>query len=412
MSDRKRRDSKGRVLHTGEFQKPDGSYIYRYTEFGKRITLSSWQLTRADTTPEGKKVKPPLREQEEEVKKRQMQGYYASNITVCDQVDKYLSLNTHKWAPSTVNGYLRIARQLRDYGFGQMRITQVRYSDALSFLTLLKTSGYKTATVNCFRKVLSQAFELAMRDNIIPSNPFSYRMTGFENDKENREAVSREDEARFLDFIKSDPVYKSYYECIYILFHTGLRISEFCGLTVSDINFENHSITVDHQLLYDKIDGKHKLYIDSPKTHMGKRVLPMEDDVESCFQTLVQNRRNSIVPEFSVDGYSKFLYTSKNGKPYKGETWDGIFNKIELKYSKCHDSPLPHITPHICRHTYCTNMAAAGINPKTLQYLMGHSDISTTLNIYTHIRLGDVREELARISKNLNNAGMSGRDDE
>ena len=60
---------------------------------------------------------------------------------------------------------------------------------------------------------------------------------------------------------------------------------------------------------------------------------------------------------------------------------------------------LPKITPHVCRHTYCSNMAKSGMNPKTLQYLMGHSDISFTLNTYTHVNYEDAREEVSRISE-------------
>ena len=55
------------------------------------------------------------------------------------------------------------------------------------------------------------------------------------------------------------------------------------------------------------------------------------------------------------------------------------------------------ITPHVCRHTYCSNQAKAGMNPKTLQYLMGHSDIGVTLNTYTHLGLEDAAAEMARM---------------
>lgn len=55
--------------------------------------------------------------------------------------------------------------------------------------------------------------------------------------------------------------------------------------------------------------------------------------------------------------------------------------------------------PHVCRHTYCSNMAKAGMNPKALQYLMGHSDIGVTLNVYTHLGLIDAKEEMNRIAK-------------
>ena len=60
---------------------------------------------------------------------------------------------------------------------------------------------------------------------------------------------------------------------------------------------------------------------------------------------------------------------------------------------------MPNITPHVCRHTYCSNQAKAGMNPKTLQYLMGHSDIGVTLNTYTHLGLEDAAEELRRMEE-------------
>ena len=58
-----------------------------------------------------------------------------------------------------------------------------------------------------------------------------------------------------------------------------------------------------------------------------------------------------------------------------------------------------NVTPHICRHTYCTNMAKSGMNPKTLQYLMGHSDIGVTMNVYTHLGLDDAKDEMIRMEE-------------
>ncbi|RHD36151.1 integrase [Agathobacter rectalis] len=75
---------------------------------------------------------------------------------------------------------------------------------------------------------------------------------------------------------------------------------------------------------------------------------------------------------------------------------------------------MPNITPHVCRHKYCSNMAKSGMNPKTLQYLMGHSDIAVTLNVYTHVGLEDAEKELQKM-QGLENArkemGISDMDD-
>ena len=77
--------------------------------------------------------------------------------------------------------------------------------------------------------------------------------------------------------------------------------------------------------------------------------------------------------------------------------WQKYFEHICAKYNSIYKVQMPKITPHVCRHTYCTNMALAGMNPKTLQYLMGHSEIGVTLDVYTHVSFEDARDELAKM---------------
>ena len=75
---------------------------------------------------------------------------------------------------------------------------------------------------------------------------------------------------------------------------------------------------------------------------------------------------------------------------------------IREKYNKIYREPLPKITPHVCRHTFCSNMAKSGMNPKTLQYIMGHADISVTFNTYTHVKIEDAESEMQRLTELLN----------
>lgn len=77
--------------------------------------------------------------------------------------------------------------------------------------------------------------------------------------------------------------------------------------------------------------------------------------------------------------------------------WNAYFTRIVNKYNKTHKVQLPNITPHICRHTFCSNMAKSGMNPKILQYIMGHADIGITLNTYTHVNFDNARNELTRM---------------
>ena len=98
-----------------------------------------------------------------------------------------------------------------------------------------------------------------------------------------------------------------------------------------------------------------------------------------------------------VEGYSGFLYLDKEGLPLVALHWEHRMKSMVDKYNRIYRVQMPRISPHVCRHTYCSNMAKAGMNPKTLQYRMGHSDIGVTLNIYTQLGLEDAAAELKRL---------------
>ena len=100
-----------------------------------------------------------------------------------------------------------------------------------------------------------------------------------------------------------------------------------------------------------------------------------------------------------MDGYTGFLVVDDKGLPLVAMHWEHRFNHMVKRYNDIYRVQMPNITPHICRYTYCSNMAKSGMNPKTLQYLMGHSDINT----YTHLGLEDAENELKRL-EDLQNA--------
>ena len=138
--------------------------------------------------------------------------------------------------------------------------------------------------------------------------------------------------------------------------------------------------------------------IETTKTDAGTRVLPITEDVAQMFQAIIEDR-NAPKVEKSIDGYSGFLFCDDNGMPLVAMHWQHRFNHMVGRYNDIYRVQMPNITPHVCRHTYCSNMAKSGMNPKTLQYLMGHSDISVTMNVYTHIGFDDAEEELKRMEE-------------
>lgn len=274
------------------------------------------------------------------------------------------------------------------------RLQSIKTSDAKIFLIKMQEDGRGYSTIHTVRGVLRPAFQMAADDDMIIKNPFQFELhTVVVNDSVKRDALTREQERKFLEFIQQDGHYSRYYDAFFILFHTGLRISEFCGLTIKDIDFRKKAIKVNHQL---QCTSEMKYVCESTKTENGVREVPMNPDVVDAFKRIIKNRPKPKI-EPIVDGYSGFLFLDKNGKPRVALHWEKYFQLSVEKYNSIYRVQLPKITPHVCRHTFCTNMAKSGMNPKVLQYIMGHGDISVTLDTYTHIKAEDAIAEMERL---------------
>lgn len=201
-----------------------------------------------------------------------------------------------------------------------------------------------------------------------------------------------------MDFIQTDKHFCRYYDGIYILFNTGLRISEFCGLTPDDIDFTEHVIYVRRQLLRVWDGTTNKYYIEDPKTDNGKRIVPMLPDVEEAFRHVIANRpaahEVTVWDENHHENMTGFLWIDKDGHYEVAQHWANHLRLARKKFNRIYKDELPPVTPHVCRHTFCSNCAGAGMSPKTLQMVMGHSSIEFTLNVYTHLEAGDVKKVL------------------
>ncbi len=394
----KRRDKKKRVLRNGESQRADGRYRFKYVDIdGKSKDVYSWRLDHNDPHPKGKPMDLSLREKEKQIQQDKFNQVVSNggNYTVLSLVEKYVSLKIGV-RESTKAGYRTVINILNKDPFGKKRIDRIKISDAKAWLIKLQqVDGRGYSSIHSIRGVLRPAFQLAENDDLIKKNPFQFELASvIVNDSVTREAITRKQQRKYLKFIQEDKHFCKYYEGIYILFYTGLRISEFCGLTFNDIDFENKRICVDHQL---QRTSQMQYIIEQPKTESGVRFIPMTDDVAMCFKEIICNR---IKPkkEPVIDGYKGFLYLDKNDMPMVALHWEKYMQHILQKYNSIYKEELPKVTPHVCRHTFCSNMAKSGMNPKTLQYIMGHSDISVTLNTYTHVAFEDAQNEFERIS--------------
>ena len=382
----KRKDHKGRILKTGESQRKDGIYQYRYTDCrGKRQCVYSPTLQE-------------LRQKEKEIQKQLDAGidYEAGQITVIELLEKYISLKKGVRYNTQV-GYQFVLNLVKKEDFGCRKISTVKVSDAKQWFAKLQKDGRGFSTISSVRGVIKPAFQMACDEDAVRKNPFIFKLTDVVvNDTVPRAALTEEHLGIWMNFIEKDNTYCKYYDEFVVLLETGMRVSEFCGLTRKDLDFKNRRIRVDHQLIRER-GGKY--YVEETKTSSGCRFLPMNETVYASLKKMLE-RRPTVKAEPMVDGYSGFIMLDKNGNPKVALHIENEMRWAMKKYKKLYpDSPLPHITPHVFRHTFCTNYANDGMDIKNLQYLMGHSDAGVTLNVYTHASYAHAAEQMAEISQ-------------
>lgn len=383
----KRRDSKGRILRTGESQRANGSYMYRYTDIhGKR------QCIYAKTLEE-------LRRQEKDIQRDLDDGidHAASEMTVEQLVDRYMKLHRNL-KENSKRAYGTAVRRIQASEFGQRRIKNIRLSDAKSwFVQLHDDDGMKHNTIGVLHSVLRPAFEMAVEDDIIRKNPFKFTLSDVvPPDAYVREALTRSQQEQYLEFLR-DRGNANYYDDIVILLGTGLRVSELYGLTKSDVDMRNGHIQVKRQLCR---TADNPYCVSTPKTRSGIRTIIMTDAVKEAFRRVLSRRPTPKV-EMMVDGCIGFLFLDKDEKPKVAMHLENYMRGIQKKYEQEYGNTVPKITPHVLRHTFCTNAQRAGINVKTLQYLMGHSNVSVTLDVYTHVDFDAVEAEFQKVASSL-----------
>ena len=284
----KRRDNKNRVLRNGESQRQDGRYSYKYIDGnGQQQFLYSWKLEITDKLPVGKRNCVSLRDKIKLLNRDINDGILSNGaeMTVLELVIKYISQKTGVRHTTQAN-YNFVINIIKKEQFGSIKIDKVKLSDAKGWLIKLQKDGRGYSTIHTVRGVVRPAFQLAVDDDFIRKNPFEFQLHNIVvNDSVTRQAITKQQERTFLEFIKNDNHYSKYYDGIFILFKTGLRISEFVGLTVKDIDLDTSRINVDHQLQR-KSDGQY--FIEETKTSSGKRVVPMTDEVKECFKRILE----------------------------------------------------------------------------------------------------------------------------
>lgn len=388
----RRKDNKGRVLKEGESQRKDGRYQYRYTDpFGNRKIIYSKDLR-------------SLRELEDKIKADINNGAYVfpSNQTLCDLVEKYISIHKSSLKKKTKERIQCYFNVIKRYPIGNMPISHIKQSDAKMFLKSMYEEGRTYGTIKNYKSLIKPAFDMACEDGVLTKNPFDFKLSNvIQTTKYEKIAITDEQYNNLLAFLENSSHYNRYYYMIVVLYETGLRIGELCGLTVSDIDLENRKISVTHQL-QQTINGTR--YIETPKTKKGKRVVPISKNAHTALSIIVQHAINRKINPI-IDGYTGFLFLNKDGNVLSPTKISTNFKRMVNAYNRQsdEDKQLPLITLHSFRHTFCTRLVLSGMDVKSVQYIMGHNSLSTTLSIYTHVRELDALKEFDKKINKMHN---------
>lgn len=407
------KDNKGRNLKPRESQMANGRYRYRYSDkFGKSHAIYSWKLVPTDKIPAGKKDDISLREKVKELEKDLNDNIdtASSMMTVNELIQLYLETKT-KLAISTKNNYIHMwEKNIKNSLIGNIPIRKVKKSDILKYYAYLyKERNFKVGSLQMYQNLLYPAFQLAVDDSIIRLNPCNNCMKEYVRGSmsSTRYPLSKEEQTNLLNFVKNDSIYSVYYPLISFMLGTGCRISETLGVTWDDINLKEKYVNVNHQIIYRKKDGLTQFYSSVPKTKKN-RIIPLQDNL---IKILMSHKQNTFFmsecSDFQVDNYRNFVFINREGRLYTPNTIVRALHGIRDTYNKAEreeayldnrdEQLLPDFSPHTLRHTFCTRMAENGIDIKVLQEIMGHANISVTMQVYNHVDLVRTQNEINNI---------------
>lgn len=389
MAAAKRVDDKGRKLPDGFSQRPDGRYMARFTHNGKRYTLY-------DTT---------LNTLKEKVLKKKYElengiGCVSSNMTVDQLYTTWIEVYyKNKVRPRTIELRERMYRLHIKDEIGTWKVQNIKPVDVRN----LCTKKYETVSFKIAKNVqtiLHLMFEVAVENDIIQSNPATNALKHLARPPKKEKHIPTYDETkRFINYVSNSEIYRIYKPFFVVAFNTGMRCGELCGLTWNDVDFENNCISVNRSLSYTKKrdNGKCEIIIGPPKTATSKRKIPMTSEVKEALkeQKALYDEQIQRKPVKAIEGISNFVFLSKLSTPVTEYTLISKTQKIierineeeekRAEEEKRKPELIEQFTLHAMRHAFATRCFEAGMSPKTVQGLLGHANISMTMDIYTHL---------------------------
>ena len=371
------KDLKGKEIGAGIVQQPNGTYFARFVDkFGKRRTKRSKKL--------------------QEVKQWLADATYIDQHSDLDQAtdmlvdawfDYWIGIKKQTVRPNTVRNYSeRYERNIKGV-IGNKLLTDVKPIHCQKIFSDMADEGYKTTTIYQTRIALYNMFEFARENDVLIANPCKKSLKsdmGKPSDK--KEALTIDVQKKFLEAV----VGYSYENQYRFVLQTGLRTGELIGLKWSDIDFENRTMKIERTMEYRYKVGEWR--VGPPKSKSGYRTIPFTDEAIRILEN--QRSKNKSLKLVPME-WKDIVFLCRKGTPVKNSTYDtGLF-----KY--CDRVGIPRFSMHVLRHTFATRCIEGGMKPKTLQKILGHSNIGITMNLYVHITEDEKHREIDLVADAL-----------
>ena len=387
------KDLNGKELGTGLSQRKDGRYQARFTTKNKiRKEKNFPKLTQAKSWLNEEKYLDNIS--------------YTGDMTVDEWYNVWILNYKEGIVRNNTSKNYKTRYQLNiKQEIGYIKLRDVKQLDCQRILNnMFDSNKYKNSTIELTKITLHALFKGAVENEYISKNPADSLKIKEDNNNEDKErrVLTREEQKIFKEYA-SKTLYKNAY---YLVLETGLRCGELGGLQWQDIDFENKCMYIKRTLLQDSKKGG--FYLGEPKTKGSKRKIPLTNEAINILkdQESLQKKLKLKSKHWSKE-WSSLVFTTINGNPVGYSTFRNLIIRIVNNINfdrKCSSDnndydEFEHCYMHSLRHTFATRCIENGVQPKTLQKILGHSSINITMDLYVHVTDEQMFSEIEKMNK-------------
>lgn len=341
---------------------------------------------------------------EQEVKQQLRQYLAKVELGMCVEPDR---ITVGEWLDTWLEQYVKPTVRITTYENYEMFI-RVHIKPFLGHVTLQKLrpnqlqrlynekqengrvdgkGGLSARSIRIMHTIIHSSLEQAIKEELVTRN-VSKSTTLPKQEKKEIRVLTLEEQKRFMDLLEGDRLGVAFL----MLLGTGLRRGELLGLRWQDVNLKNGIIHVQRQLVQAKVDGKYQLIFQPPKTNQGRRTIPLPT---WCLSSLKAHRAKQNEEKLSCGSWyqdNDLVFATWDGKPLQPGNFERRFKKL-IKQAQ-----LPETNLHALRHTFATRLLEQNEHPKVVQDLLGHSQISLTLDTYSHVLPDQKQQAIAKLN--------------